>query len=99
MNTVSIGNESIADPLMAGNGTVGTSEAPLSDPDFQVHKWIIVRADSGNGDDIIVGRPGNAANGFILHAGESTPPMYVDNTSKIAIIGGAPAQAYSWLGQ
>lgn len=97
--TISIGNEAIDGDLLTGRGTVGTTEAKLSAPDYIIHKWIAISADSGNTDDILVGCPGNAANGFILHAGESTPPIYVSNTSKIAVIGGDADQAYSWLAQ
>jgi hypothetical protein len=99
MTTISIGNESIPDPLMAGNGTVGTSEAKLTDPDFIVRKGIVVHADSDNSGNIIVGRPGSAAAGFALAAGQSTPPIQVDNTSKIAIAASEAGQAYSWTGQ
>jgi hypothetical protein len=32
-----------------------------------------------------------------LKAGEKTPPIYVNETDKIAVIGGDADQAYSWI--
>lgn len=96
-NPVNIAKESLPSGFMAGNGTVGTSEQVIDDKAFAIQKHIVIRADSDNGNDIIVGRPGDAANGFILHAGETSPPIYVDDTSKVAVVGGAADQAYSWI--
>lgn len=97
MSMVNIGKESLSDSLLTGNGSVGTSEDKISAVNLTVDKHVVVRADSGNGNVIKVGRPGQAANGFILNAGEQTPPMYVNETDKVRVIGGAAAQVFSWL--
>jgi hypothetical protein len=97
MSMVNIGKESLEDSLLTGHGTVGTDEAKISEVNFPVAKHIVVRAASGNGNTITVGRPGQAANGFVLAAGEQTPPMYVTETDKVRVIGGAADQDYSWI--
>lgn len=91
-----IGKESV-DRFFAGNGTVGTAEAAISPVGLDVRKHIVVRADSGNGNTVIVGPVGHAANGFVLNAGEQTPPIYVENTDLVAVIGGAASQNFSWI--
>ena len=60
-------------------------------------KGIVVRADSANSGTIIVGNPGNAVNGFILKAGDTTPVIPVENTDNLAIVGSDAGQAYSWF--
>lgn len=96
MSVVSISKESI-DNFLAGNGTIGTTEGKLSSVAFKVNKHIVIRADSANTSTIKVGRPGNAAGGFVLNAGDETPPIYVDQTDKIGIVGGAAGQNFSWV--
>lgn len=97
MSTVNIAETSLPDGFLAGSGTVGTSEAKLSSVNFPVRKQLVIRADAANSNTIIVGRPGSAASGFILAAGEQTPPLFVDETDKVAIVGGAASQNYSWV--
>lgn len=97
MSVVSIGKEALSEGFMAGSGTIGTTEGLVSPVEFPISKHIIIRATAGNSGTIKVGRPGNATNGFILAAGEQTPPIYVDATSKVAIIGSASGQGFSWL--
>lgn len=96
MSTVSVSKESLPD-FLAGSGTIGTTEGKLSSVNFPVRKHLVIRADAANTNTIKVGRPGNAAGGFVLAAGEQTPPIYVDSTDKVAVVGGAANQAYSWL--
>lgn len=95
MGTVRIGQESQAG-FAAGDGTIGTAEASL--PAYPVMKHVVVRANGGNSNIIMVGHGQSAvANGFVLAAGERTPEIYVDDLSKIWIKGGAAAQGYSWI--
>lgn len=96
MSVVSIAKESIPE-FHAGHGTIGTTEAKLSVVAFPIRKHLVIRADSGNTDSVFVGTPGDATNGFKLGAGDETPPIYIDSTDKVAIVGGAANQAYSWL--
>ena len=99
MNAVHVINESVPGAeLRFGNGTVGTSEQKLSAIDWPLLKFVAIQASADNGDTITVGRPGAASAGWILNAGESTPPIPVDNTSKLAVIGGDAGQQYNWLG-
>jgi hypothetical protein len=99
MSCVNITNESVpGEPLKAGNGTVGTDEARITEIDWPIRKHVIVRAASDNTSTITVGPPGDAANGFVLAAGEQTPPMYVDDTSRVRVVGGDADQAFSWIG-
>lgn len=99
MTPVHVINECVpGGDLRIGNGTVGASEAPLDTIEWPLRKYVVLRADAGNGGTITVGRPGDAASGWVLAAGESTPPLPVDNTKHLAIIGSAPAQAYNWFG-
>ncbi len=98
MSFVNIGKESLDDGLLLGNGTVGTDEAKLSEINFPVNKHIVIRADSGNGSTVKVGRPGQASVGFILNPGEQTPPLYVSSTDLLRVIGGDVDQVYSWVG-
>jgi hypothetical protein len=95
MSTMEIGVEALPE-FKAGNGSVDTTEIPLSLA-FKVYKHVVVRADSGNGNTIKVGPVGYAANGFILNAGEQTPPIYIDSLDKIGVIGGANGQIFSWV--
>lgn len=97
MSVVNIAKESLPDGFMAGNGTVGAAEDKISPVNFPVSKHVVVRADSANTGTVKVGRPGNAAAGFVLKAGEQSPPIYVDQTDKIGIIGSAAGQVYSWV--
>jgi hypothetical protein len=92
---VAIGKEALGS-FAAGNGSVGTSAAQL--PGRLVNKHVVIRAGSDNGNVVIVGHSADAVGaGFVLAAGEQTPPIYVDDLSKLWIKGGAASQAFSWL--
>lgn len=97
MSIVNIAKVTLPDGFMAGHGTVGTTEQAVSGVNFEIRKQIVVRADGANTSTVVVGRPGDAANGFILKAGEQSPPIFVDATDKVHVVGGAAGQNYSWL--
>jgi len=96
MSVVSIAKESITE-FHAGHGTIGTSEDKISAVAFTVRKHLVIRANKANTDSVFVGTPGDATNGYKLGAGDETPPIYVDSTDKVAIVGGAAGQNFSWL--
>ena len=94
---VEIGKEAV-DRFFAGNDTVDAAEQPLNEVGLQVRKHIVVRASAAIGSETItVGPPGHAADGFVLAAGEQTPPIYVENTDMVAVIGSDAGLAYSWI--
>jgi hypothetical protein len=95
VSVVDIGKEAVAG-FAAGDGTVGTTAAQL--PDHQVLKHVVVRANGGNANIVMVGHSHDAvATGFVLAAGEQTPPIYVDDLGKVWVQGGAASQGYSWI--
>lgn len=99
MTPVHVINESVpGDQLRIGHGTVGVAEQPLDAIEWPLRKWIVVQANAGNGNTVTVGRPGSATDGWVLAAGEETPPIPVDNTRHLAVIGGAASQDYNWFG-
>ncbi len=64
----------------------------------ELRKYVMVRANGANGNIISIGNtPGNADEGFILSAGQQSPPIYVDNLNKVYLIGGAGGQGFSWV--
>lgn len=96
MSTVNIAQESVGG-FNAGSDTIGTSPQPLAAP-YPVKKHVVVRANGANASVVIVGpTEESAASGFILSAGQQTPPIYVDNVSKVFVVGGAANQGYSWI--
>ncbi len=65
---------------------------------WEVKKYVMLRANGANGSVIMVGpSAAEAANGFILSAGQQSPPIYVDNLNKLYLVGGASDQNYSWI--
>src|SRR5579863_10524908 len=79
MSTINVANESLAD-WNAGHGTVGTTAQALSTDSPAVRKHVVVRADAGNSGTIKVGpNSATASGGFVLAAGEQTPPIFVDS--------------------
>jgi hypothetical protein len=86
--------------FQAGQGTVGATSQPLAavGETHSVQRYVIVKADLGNSNDVFVG-PSivTAGSGFRLDAGEVTPPIAIDELSKVYVIGGAASQGYSWL--
>lgn len=98
MSVMEIGRETNPDGFRAGHGTVGTSAAQLSTIQFPVLKNVVVRAAAGNSGTISVNSASaTATNGFVLAAGEQTPLIYVDDVSKIWLIGSGSGQDYSWI--
>lgn len=94
--TTELGKESVAS-FAAGDGTVGTSSA-VQLPGRTVLKHVVVRANGGNTNIVMVGHSeATVAAGFVLAAGEETPPIYVDDLSKIWVLGGAASQGFSWI--
>lgn len=65
---------------------------------WPVKKYVMLRANGANGNVIMVGnRADNAEDGFILSAGQQSPPIYVQDLNKVYIVGGAADQSYSWI--
>ena len=65
---------------------------------WPVKKYVMLRANGANGNVIMVGnRADSAGDGFILSAGQQSPPVYVDDLAKIYIVGGAADQGYSYI--
>ena len=95
---ISITTESLPDGFNAGQGTVGETAQPLG-PAWPVRKFVTVKASGANSGTIAIGPQGNSANGFILKAGETSPPIYLDDVSKVFVTGSAASQSYSWAAQ
>jgi len=86
--------------FQAGQGTVGATSQPLAavGATHSVERYVIVKADVGNTNDVFVGPSTVAAGtGFRLDAGEVTPPIQIDELFKVYVVGGAASQGYSWL--
>ena len=65
---------------------------------WPVKKYVMLRANGANTSVIMIGnRADNAADGFILSAGQQSPPLHVDDLSKVYIVGGAADQGFSWV--
>jgi len=65
---------------------------------WPVKKYVMLRANGANGNVIMIGnRADNAEDGFILSAGQQSPPLYLDDLNKVYIVGGAADQGYSWI--
>ena len=65
---------------------------------WPVKKYVMLRANGANGNVIMVGNTAaNVEDGFILSAGQQSPPLHVDNLNKLYIVGGAADQGYSWI--
>jgi hypothetical protein len=96
MSQVNIGKE-VIDGFNAGNSTVGTAPQALANT-YPVNKHVVVRATTGNSGTIKVGpTAGGASAGFVLGAGETSPPIYVDDVAKVFVVGSASSQNYSWI--
>ncbi len=79
-----------------GSGKINTTPQPLGV--LAVRKSLVIRANGSNTGVICVGNsPDNAAEGYILGKGETTPPIYVDDLQKVFLVGSANAQGYSWI--
>jgi len=65
---------------------------------WQVRKYVMLRANGANSNVIMVGHSATeVGDGFILSAGQQSPPIYIDNLAKVYIVGGAADQGYSWI--
>lgn len=65
---------------------------------WPVKKYVMLRANGANGNVIMVGHStAGAGDGFILSAGQQSPPIHVDNLNKLYVVGGATDQGYSWI--
>lgn len=94
---VSIANEA-ASEFSHGHGTVGAAKAALASAETPLKRYVIIKADLGNSNNVFVGGPTvTTSTGFMLDAGESTPPIHIDDLSKVYVIGDAASQGYSWL--
>jgi hypothetical protein len=72
--------------------------APGHDVGGEVKKYVVVRANGANTGIILIGTAvSNVGDGFILSAGQVTPPIYVDQLNKVYLKGGAANQGYSWI--
>jgi hypothetical protein len=81
----------------SGHGTVGTTAQVLGNSQL-VTKYVVIKADLTNTNNVFVGPSGvTATTGFLLDAGESTPPIQIDDVGKVFVIGDAAAQGYSWM--
>ena len=79
-----------------GSGSVDTTPQPLGIA--MVRKNLVIRANGSNTGVILIGNtPQDAAEGYILGKGETTPPIYVDNLCKVFLVGSANGQGYSWI--
>jgi hypothetical protein len=83
----------------AGGAAVSVAiVAPGQDVGGEVNKYVVVRANGANSGIISIGTTAaNASDGFILAAGQVSPPIYVDQLNKVYIVGGAANQNYSWI--
>jgi hypothetical protein len=65
---------------------------------WAVKKYVMLRANGANSNVIMLGNTAaNVGDGFILSAGQQSPPIYVDDLNKLYIVGGAADQGYSWI--
>ena len=94
MSVLHVSKTSVPNPLNTGQGTATTVESRIATA--KVVKSITIRADSANSDDILVNRAGDAKNGFVLHAGDSTPALKVQSTDELGIVSKSGSQGYSW---
>jgi hypothetical protein len=83
----------------AGGAAVSVAiVAPGHDVGGEVKKYVVVRANGANTGIILIGTTvSNVGDGFILSAGQVTPPIYVDQLNKVYLKGGAADQGYSWI--
>lgn len=96
MSLVNIGKAS-GSSFSAGSGTVGTTPQPLGPP-TPVRKCVVVRAARSNNRSIRLGSTKeSASDGYLMEKGRVSPPIYVDDVSKIFVVSDAPDQAYSWI--
>lgn len=77
-----------------GSGKVDTTPMTLG----VVGMNLTVRANGSNTGVICIGNSESAAaDGYILGKGEKTPPIYVDETHKVYVVGSVKGQGFSWI--
>jgi hypothetical protein len=65
---------------------------------WAVKKYVMLRANGANTSVIMIGNTAaNAGDGFILSAGQQSPPIHVDDLHGIYLVGGAADQGFSWI--
>jgi hypothetical protein len=97
MSVITLGRESIDSVVNAGHGVAIITEAPVSAIRFAIWKYIVVKADSANTDVIYLGARGYAASGFVLHPGDSSPPIPVDHSDSLGLCSGSGSQSFSYV--
>ena len=81
-----------------GHGVVVATNEQGHSVGWPIKKHVMLRANGANGNVIMVGHSaGDAGDGFILSAGQQSPPIYVDNLNKVYLVGGAADQGFSWI--
>lgn len=94
---VSIAKEA-ASEFKTGHGVVGAAKAAVATAETLLIRYVVIKADLGNTNNVYVGGSNVlTTTGFMLDAGEATPPIHIDDLSKVWVIGGAASQGYSWL--
>ncbi len=77
-----------------GSGVVDTTAIAIGVAGLS----ITIRANGSNTGVICIGNTAeSAAEGYILSSGDVSPPIYVDETYKVFIVGSVKGQGYSWL--
>ena len=81
-----------------GSGTVGTSAAQLH-TGMAITKYVVVKAAGDLGSKTIHVGPtlAQASSGFVLRAGEQTPPIHVNDLGKVWLVGSDADCDYSWV--
>lgn len=83
-----------------GHGVVGTAAQQITELSFRAKKYVKVKADLTNGNNVYVGGSTVAntgdTQGYTLDAGEEVE-IPIDYANKVWVIGGAADQGYSWL--
>ena len=88
MGYVSIGKEA-AEEFQAGQGSVSIFPEPVLAAGYgqSVQKYVIIRADAANPGNLYVGPSTVVVGaGFLLDAGDETPPIYIDSLAKVHVI-------------
>lgn len=81
-----------------GHAVAVTVNEPGHAVGWEVKKYVMLRANGANGNVIMVGHSAaGAGDGFILSAGQQSPPIHVANLNKVYLVGGAADQGYSWI--
>lgn len=82
----------------SGSGTVDATAAQLH-TGRTIVKWVIIKAAADLGAKTISIGPaeGQAAGGFVLTAGQESPPICIDNLNKVWLIGSDAGCGYSWI--